>query len=209
MEKKIAEQLDIMLPIYKGQGPLSRKWWIMGIGLVVLLIGIIAAATLIGVYMTQKHEEKMVTLILSARDKTKPQQTISTNERENMATVSVSGKNNSATALYDYRRNLIGIRKMNSKVCYVLKLDRSQTPSIQDILRQMDNARTQNASSNTQFTYSIIPERRADPTDVGVSVNTLCSDADIYWAKLVTREDVGLLGLTLTFTFAFSISIGI
>ncbi|XP_069803153.1 surfactant protein C-like [Dendropsophus ebraccatus] len=104
MEKKTPAQLDTTLPMYKGQGPLSRKWCIVGLGLVVLLIGIIAAATLIGVYMTQKHEEKMVTLILNDRNGQKVQQTISVNDQENIAAIFVSSKNYSVTALYDYRR---------------------------------------------------------------------------------------------------------
>ncbi|XP_056398356.1 pulmonary surfactant-associated protein C-like isoform X2 [Hyla sarda] len=172
------------------QVPLSRKWWIVGIGLAVLLVGMVVAATLIGVYMTQKHTEKMVTLFYDTRDGQRIQQTISVNEQENMAAIFVSSRNDSTAVLYDYRRNLIGIRTMNSSVCYVLRMDRSQTPSIQDILREMDNIKTRNASRGDHMTYGVIPEGKANPIDVGMCVNILCSDVDIYWAKLERPERV-------------------
>ncbi|XP_069804384.1 surfactant protein C-like [Dendropsophus ebraccatus] len=169
--------------MYKCQMPLSKKWWIVGIGLLVLLI---VAPTLIGVYMTQKHTEKMVTLVFNARDGLRVQQTISVNQQEDMAAIFVSSRNYSGAVLYDYRRNLIGIRKMNSSVCHVLRMERSQTPSIQDILTLMENVKTQNTSSDYQITYSIVQEQKAQPADVGMMVNILCSNVDIYWAKLET-----------------------
>lgn len=76
----------------------------MGISLVGLLAGIIVAATLIGVYMTQKHTEQMVSLVSNAVDGKKVQQTISINVQENMAAIFSSSGNYSTTVLYDYRR---------------------------------------------------------------------------------------------------------
>ncbi|XP_056397842.1 pulmonary surfactant-associated protein C-like [Hyla sarda] len=159
-------------------------------GLVVLLIGILVAATLIGVYITQKHTEKMVMQVLNAKDGEKIQQIISVNEQENMAAIFVNSPNDSTTVLYDYRRNLIGIRTINSSFCCVLRMDRCKTPSIQDILREMDNIKTRKTSSEDQIMYSATAEEKADPMDLGTSMNILCSNVDIYWAKLESPKDV-------------------
>ncbi|KAM3921511.1 gastrokine-2-like [Leptodactylus fuscus] len=180
----MSEQTMKNLPV-----PLSRRRWIEGIALAVLLVGIILAVTLIGIYMSQKHTEKMVTLVFNSRDGQKVQQMISVNEQENMAAFFVHSRNESVTVLYDYRRDIIGIRKMNSSVCYVLRMDRSQIPTIHDILRQMDYFRTHNISDDSKITYRIVPQEAANPPDVGMSVNLLCSDVAIYWAQLVSPED--------------------
>lgn len=161
----------------------------MGISLVGLLAGIIVAATLIGVYMTQKHTEQMVSLVSNAVDGKKVQQTISINVQENMAAIFSSSGNYSTTVLYDYRRDIITIRNTDSSGCYVLRMDKPQTPSIRDFLRHMDYIRTHNASSS-QITYSITPEQTAHPMDVGMSVHLLCSDVAIYWAKLLHPDHV-------------------
>ncbi|XP_056397840.1 gastrokine-2-like [Hyla sarda] len=205
MEKKTAEQYGMILPMYKDQVPLSGKRWIVGMGLVVLLVGTNLAITLFGVYMTQKHTERTVTLVLNVRDGQKVQQTISDNKQENMAAIFVRSKNNFTTMMYDYERNIIGIRTMNSSVCSVLRMDKFKIPPIQDILRQMDNK----ASSDDQITYSVIPVQKANHIDVGTSVNIFCTNIDIYWGKLVFCEDVEVLGPAITFTFSFSISIAI
>ncbi|XP_075696732.1 gastrokine-2-like [Rhinoderma darwinii] len=190
MEQKMPGQPNMDPPMYKSPESLSRKRWIVGIGLGALLIGIIVGATLIGVYMTQKHTEKMVTLVYNAGNGERVQQTITVNEQENMAAIFVTRGNYSATVLYDYRRNIIGIRKTDGGACYVLRMDRSRTPSIRDILSHMDYAKTHNASGDAQISYNIIPERAANPIDVGMGVNILCSDVAIYWANSVSPEYV-------------------
>ncbi|XP_069835355.1 gastrokine-2-like [Dendropsophus ebraccatus] len=132
----------------------------------------------------------MVMLDLNDRDGQKVRQTISVNEQENIAAIFVSSKNYSATTLYDYRKNLIGIRTINSNVCCVLRMDRSQIPSIQDMLTLMDNAKNNNPSSDDEITYRVTLEQAANPVDVGMSVNLLCSNVDIYWAKMESPRDV-------------------
>ncbi|KAG8568194.1 hypothetical protein GDO81_013912 [Engystomops pustulosus] len=188
MEEKAPEQLKMKMPMSQVQ--LSRNRWILGTGLVVLMVGIIVTATLVGVYMTQKHTEKMVTLVYNAMDGQKVQQMITVNEQETMAVIFVKSSNGSVTVLYDYKKNVIGIRQMNSSACYVLRMDRSHTPSIRDILKQMDYIKSHNVTSDAEITYSLEPDQVANPIDVGMSVNILCNDVSIYWAKLMNTEEL-------------------
>ncbi|XP_069803866.1 surfactant protein C-like isoform X1 [Dendropsophus ebraccatus] len=162
--------------------------------------------------MTQRHTEKVVTMAFNARDGQWIQQRVSVNEQETKAAIFVSSRNYSATVLYDYRRKLIGIRTMNSSLCYVLRMERSQTPSIQDILTLMDNAKANNSSSGNEITYIVTPEQKADAADVGMGVNILCNNTDILWAKSMNPEHASrcvLIGSCSTTTTTKPITISI
>ncbi|XP_063799776.1 pulmonary surfactant-associated protein C-like isoform X2 [Pseudophryne corroboree] len=163
----------------------NGKKWIMGIALGLLLALIIIGATLIGVYMTQKHTEMMVTMAFESQDGESSQQTVSVDERENVAVIFLSTEKNSATVLLDYTRNIIGIRMSNSSQCYVLRMNEFRTPSIRDILGRIKNFQANNIPVDDKITYSFISDEEAKPAALGINVNILCSDVAIYWAKTV------------------------
>ncbi|XP_075046537.1 surfactant protein C-like [Mixophyes fleayi] len=191
MEQKSPEQLSMDLPPYTrfSKPTQTRKKWIVGTALGVLLAGIVVGAALIGVYMTQKHTEAMVTMAFHSDDGESSQQTISVDEQENVAFIFISTSKYSASVLFDYKRNIIGIRMSNSSSCYVLSMDKFKTPSLHDILSSIKYLQANNTPLDDTITYSFTLGEEANRRDLGINVNILCSDVAIYWAKTVNRQN--------------------
>ncbi|XP_075696637.1 surfactant protein C-like [Rhinoderma darwinii] len=190
MEQKSSEHFTMELPPYSSFPRLEdqRKRWIMGIGLSVLLVVIIVGSTLTGLYMTQKHTETMVTMSFTSKDGENIQQTISINEQEGVAVFYVRDNKYPGTILYDYRRNLIGFRQVNGSTCYVLRMSESRVSPMCDLLRQIDYLQTQNAALSNEIVYSFTSGDAADPREMGIYVQILCSDVSIHWAKQLNPE---------------------
>ncbi|XP_072282869.1 surfactant protein C-like isoform X2 [Pyxicephalus adspersus] len=166
----------------------TKKKWIVGVSLALLLALIVVASTLIGVYMTQKHTETMVTMALRSQDGHKAQQTILVNEQEDVAVFIVVINNSSSTILFDYKKRIIGIRTSNSTKCYLLKMDKVQTPSIPQILTVIRNFQKKNPPPSNKITYNVTPIKEATLADLGININILCSDVPIYWSEMMSSQ---------------------
>ncbi|XP_072283148.1 surfactant protein C-like isoform X2 [Pyxicephalus adspersus] len=165
-----------------------KKNWIIGVSLALILALIIVVSILIGVYMTQKHTETMVTMALSSHDGHKAQQTILVNEQEDVAVFIVVINNSSSTILFDYKKRIIGIRTSNSTKCYLLKMDNVQTPSIPEILKMIRNFRGNNSPPSNKILYNVTPIKEANLANLGMNVNILCSDVPSYWSGTMNSE---------------------
>ncbi|XP_072282866.1 surfactant protein C-like isoform X2 [Pyxicephalus adspersus] len=165
-----------------------KKKWIAGVSLALLLSLAIVVSALIGVSTTQKHTEMMVTMALSSQDGHNAQQTILVNEQKDVAVFIVVINNSSSTIRFDYKKRIIGIRTSNSTKCYLLKMDKVQTPSIPEILKMIRNFQSNDAPPNIKITFNISPITEANLAHVGMNVNILCSDVPIYWSEMITSE---------------------
>ncbi|KAM5132158.1 surfactant protein C-like [Mantella aurantiaca] len=141
MEEKDTKNSNGDLPPYSTFPNMKqpKKKWIVGVSVAFLLVLITIVATLIGVYMTQKHTETMVTMAFNSQNGQNSQQTILVNEQEDVAVFMVLTNNSSSTILLDYKRKIIGIRTSSNTVCHLLRMDEVQTPSISEILKMIKN----------------------------------------------------------------------
>lgn len=160
----------------------KRKTWAWAVVVLMLLAIIVVGATLIGVYMTQKHIEEVVEMAFEAKTGEKVQQTVMVNNEENVAAFYVSSNNVSSTVLYDYNHDIIGFRRINNQKCFAMKMDDVDFPSINDILKVIKHFQRQNATSDSGLSYDLLEGLEADRTKLGVPINILCSDVPIYWA---------------------------
>ncbi|KAM4704168.1 gastrokine-2-like [Rhinophrynus dorsalis] len=138
--------------------------------------------------MSQKHTEEIVRMVFNSKDGEKVQQTISYNEQENLAAVFVNANNYSATVLYDYKRDLIGFRQSNGKKCFVMKMNKFITPPMSSVISGIKYFQTHKVPVDTDVSYNIIEGEEANPKDLGISINILCSDVPIYWGKQSNTE---------------------
>ncbi|XP_069804249.1 surfactant protein C-like [Dendropsophus ebraccatus] len=160
----------------------KKKTWAWAIVVLMLLAIIVVGATLIGVYMTQKHIEEVVEMAFNAKSGEKVQQTVMLNREENLAAFYVNTNNMSSTILYDYNHEIIGFRRMDNQKCLVLDMNGVNIPSMHDILRVIKHFQKQNATSDSDLSYDLVEGLEADRTKLGVPINILCSDVPIYWA---------------------------
>ncbi|KAM4016000.1 gastrokine-2-like isoform 2-T4 [Anomaloglossus baeobatrachus] len=187
----------------------GKKPWAWAVAVLVLLAIIVVGATLIGVYMTQKHIEEVVQMAFEAKNGEKIQQTVMVNNGENVAAFYVNSNNVSSTVLYDYSHDFIGFRRMNSPKCFVVEMNDMNIPSMRDILRVIKHFQRQNATSDTDLTYELVEGEEADRTKLGVPINILCSDVPIHWAtqnksprlrwKITLKFNI--FGIDLSFTY--------
>ncbi|XP_056399662.1 pulmonary surfactant-associated protein C-like isoform X2 [Hyla sarda] len=160
----------------------SGKTWAWAIAVLMLLGIIVVGATLIGVYMTQKHIEEVVEMAFHAKNGEKVQQTVMVNREENLAAFYVNTNNVSSTILYDYNHEIIGFRRLNSQKCLVMEMNGVDIPSMTDILKVIKHFQKQNTTSDNDLSYDLVEGGEADRTKLGVPINILCSDVPIYWA---------------------------
>ncbi|XP_069480770.1 surfactant protein C-like [Ambystoma mexicanum] len=185
-------------PVYsispKGWTPEKRKKVVI-ISVVVIVLSLIAvAAILIGVKMTQDHTEKIFQMSFKNPDGSNSQQTATVNKQESVATFYVTGKNSSSTILYDYTNSLICTR-VDSKVCYITKMDKSKIPSLDSISSSFQNMQSTSSISPTSqvsSTYTAQKEAVVDRTVLGTNVNVLCSGVPIYWIQETTAASRAL-----------------
>ncbi|KAM5132568.1 surfactant protein C-like [Mantella aurantiaca] len=207
MENKNPEQVTMDLPPYSIFPKLvsTRKKWIVGVSAVLILALIVVAGSLVGVYMTQKHTEQMVTVAFANAEGENIVQTVSVNERDEIAAVYVRSDKYSGTFLFDYKKKLIAFRKPNSTKCFVLRMEETKTPALSALLKGVEYLREHDPTANDKVTYNFEAVEEANPADVGSSVYLMCSDANIYWARnvhfrqrgavLVAGGSIGILGL--------------
>ncbi|XP_077312043.1 uncharacterized protein LOC143932998 [Lithobates pipiens] len=169
----------------------TRKKWSVGISVVIILALIIVAGALIGVHMTQKHTEQIVTVAFANAEGEKIVQTISVNKRDEVAVIYVRSHKYPGTFLFDYQKKLIAFRKPNSTECFVLRMEEDKTPALSALLKGVEYFRTHDANANDRVIYNFKEVEEANPADVGSSIYLMCSDADIYWAKNVNFKQRG------------------
>ncbi|KAG8568192.1 hypothetical protein GDO81_013911 [Engystomops pustulosus] len=187
----------------------KRKTWAWAIVVLLLLAIIVVGATLIGVYMTQKHIEQVVEMAFEAKSGEKVQQTVMVNKDENVAAFYVNSNNVSSTVLYDYSNDIIGFRRMNNQKCYVVEMKRVNIPSINDVLKLIKHFQKQNSTSDNDISYDLVEKEEADRTKLGVPINILCSDIPIYWAtqnksphlRWKIKLKFSIFGIDVAFTF--------
>ncbi|XP_008169301.3 pulmonary surfactant-associated protein C-like isoform X2 [Chrysemys picta bellii] len=170
--------------------PRNRKEIILISVVVVLLAIIIIGAVLIGVYMTQKHTEKIIQITSSGSNGEVTEQTMMVSSQENVAAFHIEGNTTSATVVYDYKHSLIGFRVQDRRKCLVVKMDKVAIPSLAEITQRIENFATQVPGDNS-MSYSFRERQLADRTTLGTSLNLLCSDVPIYWAENMQKERRG------------------
>ncbi|CAM4666369.1 unnamed protein product [Lepidochelys olivacea] len=155
---------------------------IMLASVMVILLGFfIVAGTLVGVYLTHKHTEKVLDMVIQGNKGEEEEQTAMVNERENVAAFQVRRKKSTATVVYNYNQGLIGLRITNSKKCFMMKMDKLNIPSLDEISRDLPNFKAKQVSGD-KMSYSFTEAEPADRTTLGTTLNILCSDIPIYWA---------------------------
>ncbi|KAM8926966.1 surfactant protein C-like [Pelodytes ibericus] len=177
----------------------KTKTWAWGLVILMLLAIIVVGATLIGVYMTQKHTEAVIEMAFHARDGEKVQQTVMVNDKENVAAFYVNANNVSSTILYDYNHDIIGFRRMNSSKCFVMHMDPANTPKMEDILKGIRHFHLTNSTGENSLAYDIAEGPEANRTKLGITMNILCADVPIYWG---TQSKYTHLRWKLTMTFS-------
>ncbi|XP_038236333.2 pulmonary surfactant-associated protein C-like [Dermochelys coriacea] len=149
---------------------------------VVILLGFfIVASALVGVYLTQNHTEKVLDMVIQGNKGEEEEQTAMVNERENVAAFHVRKKKSTTIVVYNYNHGLIGLRITNSKKCFVMKMDKLNIPSLDEISRDLPNFNAKQVSGD-KMSYSFTEAEPADRTTLGTTLNILCSDIPIYWA---------------------------
>ncbi|XP_067418645.1 surfactant protein C-like [Emydura macquarii macquarii] len=148
---------------------------------VVVLLGFfIVSGALVGVYLTQKHSEKVLDMVIQKSEG--EEQTAMVNERESVAAFQIKRRKSTATVVYNYNKGLISLRITNSKKCFVMKMDKLNIPSLDEISRDLPHFDIKKVSGDNNVSYSFTEAEPADRTTLGTTVNILCSDIPIYWA---------------------------
>ncbi|KAM9297013.1 surfactant protein C-like [Gastrophryne carolinensis] len=174
--------MDLSPPPYPPVRSLGPKIWAWAVTSLLLLAVVVVGATLLGVYMTQKHTEAVVDLAFMADGGEKVQQTVMVNDK-NMAAFYININNTSTTILYDYQRGIIGFRSLGENRCYVTKMKDAVVPTMAEILNSIKVPANEDYGSS-KFIYNFLPgEVKADRTKLGVPINLLCSDQPIYWGS--------------------------
>ncbi|KAM4702875.1 surfactant protein C-like [Rhinophrynus dorsalis] len=150
----------------------------------ILLAIIVVGATLIGVYMTQKHTEAVVEMAFEAKNGEKVHQTVMVNSAGNIAAFYVNTNNISSIILFDYNQNVIVFRRLSGPKCYVMHMNKENAPTMNDILMAVRRFKTQNATIEKDLAYNFIEQDEADRTKLGIAVNIICTDVPIYWATM-------------------------
>ncbi|XP_040182056.1 pulmonary surfactant-associated protein C-like isoform X1 [Rana temporaria] len=170
----------------------TRKKWSVGMSVFIILVLIIVAGSLIGVHMTQKHTEQMVRVSFANAEGEKVVQTVSVNERDEVAVIYVRSDKYPGTFLFDYKKKLIAFRKPNSTECFVLRMEEAKTPALSTLLKGVEYFRTHDANANDGVIFDFEEVEEASPGDVGSSIFLMCSDVSIYWAKNVNFKQRGI-----------------
>ncbi|XP_065272998.1 pulmonary surfactant-associated protein C-like [Emys orbicularis] len=170
-------------PVYSSMPKVSTKQRriILASVMVILLGFFIVAGALVGVYLTQKHTEKVLDMVIQGNKGEEEEQTAMVNERENVAAFHIKRKKSTATVVYNYNQGLIGLRITNSKKCFVMKMDKLNIPSLDEISRDLPHFNAKQVSGD-KMSYNFIEAEPADRTTLGTTLNILCSDIPIYWA---------------------------
>ncbi|XP_053307561.1 pulmonary surfactant-associated protein C-like [Spea bombifrons] len=186
MDPKSPEKLSMDPPVYSflPKSVEGRKSWALILLLLLVLILIVIGSALIGVYLTQKHTERMVAMAFNSMDGEEVTQTVFVDELENVAVIFVNTNNHSAAVLYDYRRNLIAFKEPDSRKCFVTGMDR-ETPSASAVISAAESFHTHDAPADNVLSYNLMEKEAADPAELGIGINILCRDLPVYWAQPV------------------------
>ncbi|CAH2320404.1 pulmonary surfactant-associated C-like [Pelobates cultripes] len=185
----------------------KRKTCIWSLVVLTLLAIIVVGATLVGVYMTQKHTEAVVEMAFNAKSGERVHQRVMVNDLEKIAAFYVTSNNISSTILYDYNHEIIGLRRIKGAKCFIINMDRVNVPTMEDILRGIKRFQRQNSTADTDLTYSITEGEEAQRTELGTAINLLCSDVPIYWATPSQSSHLRWI-LTINFNiFGFEVSV--
>ncbi|XP_043915557.1 gastrokine-2-like [Protopterus annectens] len=152
----------------------------------VALVLIAVIAILIGVFVTQKHYENILQQTITGSNGQKTDQTVTVNNKENVATFYSTTGNSSATVVYDYSRKLLGYKATNKDSCLVVKLENEEFPSLDEVVHGFQNGEAVNANEandDKKLTISATSSEVVDRTVLGATINALCGNDRIYWAK--------------------------
>ncbi|KAM4693123.1 surfactant protein C-like isoform 2-T2 [Discoglossus pictus] len=208
MEQKSTENLTIEPPSYSFPNKMteSKKKWTLVAVVIIVLTAIIVTGAIVGAHLNQQHIEKVVSMAFQSNNGEQVQQTVAVNGQESVAAVFVKINNESSTVLYDYKRSIIGFREEGLAKCYVMKMDESYTPTFEDITSAIEYCQTNGSPFGNDIAYSFTEEGKADPTQMGISMNLLCHDIPIYWVGMGDEKAITIK--LKVFGFPVTVTIG-
>ncbi|XP_053308357.1 uncharacterized protein LOC128470489 [Spea bombifrons] len=176
----------------------TKKTLAWSLVVVALLAIIVVGATLVGVFLTQKHTEKVIQMAFLSKSGAEVQQLVMVDDREHVAAFYVTNNNVSSTIVYDYKHEVVGFRRLKGKKCFVMDMAEANVPSMNDILRGIRRFQAQNGTEENDFTYNIEEGEEAERSGLGITINVLCRDVPVYRA---TESKAGHLRWKFTISF--------
>nr|XP_032814227.1 uncharacterized protein LOC116944613 [Petromyzon marinus] len=183
MEKVVNSSAMEAPPAYPARSRFSRKFIIICASLLVLLIAVVVAGVLLGVFIGGKNATELYQLSVGDKDGNVEEQTVQVNPKENVATFYIQNGNVSSTTLLDYGKNLVVMRTNDPGECYVREIGAGDFPSfseLRDSLKNL-NGQTVQASGGSDGSTFFPGAEIFDRSLFSRSANLLCQDVRSFW----------------------------
>ncbi|XP_078725499.1 gastrokine-2-like [Lampetra fluviatilis] len=170
-------------PAYPAQSRFSRKFVIVCASLLVLLVAVVVAGVLLGVFIGGQNATELYKVIVKDKDGKPEEQTVQVNPQENIATFYIQNGNVSSTTLLDYAKNLVVMRTNDPGECYARKLGAEDVPSLsklRDSLKNL-NGKTVQEKDNPDASSFVPGPEIFDRSLFGRSSGLLCKDVRTFW----------------------------
>ncbi|CAM9816648.1 unnamed protein product [Lampetra planeri] len=170
-------------PAYPVQSRFSRKFIIVCASLLVLLVAVVVAGVLLGVFIGGKNATELYQLSVGDKDGNVEEQTVQVNPQENVATFYIQNGNVSSTTLLDYAKNLVVMRTNEPGECYVREIGAGDFPSFSELRDSLKNLNGQTVqASGASDGSSFIPGAEIfDRSLFSRSASLLCQDVRSFW----------------------------
>ncbi|XP_053547545.1 pulmonary surfactant-associated protein C-like [Bombina bombina] len=177
MEKPNSTSVDLP-PVYSSppkSNTLDKKWILGAVFLVVMTI-VIAAASLIGTHLNNQYSLKSTELFHQTQHYS--------DGAENIAAFFINVTNNTATVLFDYKRDLIAFKQSNMDHCFVMNMNKNHVPSLDDVINGMHYFEQNDGKIDNAESYNFVDIKKSNYTQLGTSINLLCNDRPVYWGSM-------------------------
>ncbi|XP_032814231.2 gastrokine-1-like [Petromyzon marinus] len=170
-------------PAYPAESRFSRKFIIICASLLLLLIAVVVAGVLLGVFIGGSNATELYKVIVKNKDGKPEEQTVQVNPKENLATFYIQNGNISSTTLLDYGKNLVVMRTNDPGECYVREIGAEDFPSLSELRDSLKNlnGKTVQEKDNSEASSFVPGPEIFDRSPFGRSSGHLCQDVRTFW----------------------------
>nr|XP_008515210.1 PREDICTED: gastrokine-2 [Equus przewalskii] len=139
----------------------------------------------LAIFGTQSHGYEVYNIISQVNNGGSVQETVTIDSEKEVATINIHAGSCSSTTIFDYKHGYIASRLLSRRACYILKMNRQTTPSLEQLKQSIYETKALNNIFSNKYLWVKYNPLQSLITHMdwflfGSPIKQLCKDVPLY-----------------------------
>ncbi|XP_070368112.1 gastrokine-2 isoform X1 [Equus asinus] len=139
----------------------------------------------LAIFGTQSHGYEVYNIISQVNNSGSVQETVTIDSEKEVATINIHAGSCSSTTIFDYKHGYIASRLLSRRACYILKMNRQTTPSLDQLKQSIYETKALNNIFSNKYIWVKYNPLQSLITHMdwflfGSPIKQLCKDVPLY-----------------------------